>query len=82
MKLLKKAVKINQAEKKHVAFLTDRILVFQNKKQIYGTQFRGDQNGEQRPFPIARPKDLERLRRSMNLESFAEYKKKMGGSDD
>ena len=77
MKLLKKAVKINQAEKKHVAFLTDRILVFQNKKQIFGTQFRRNKDNQLESFPIKDDKKIDLIRKKMGLESLSKYKKKM-----
>ena len=43
--ILKKAVEKGEADIEHVAYLTDRILVQEGKKQIYGTQFKGKHDG-------------------------------------
>jgi len=56
----------------HVGYLTDRILVNENKKQIYGTQF---SNGH--PYPIINKNELNKRRDEMNLGSFDEYCKLM-----
>jgi len=58
--------------KQHLAYLTDRILVNENKRQLYGTQF---SNGE--PLPIEDLENLEARRENMNLESFNKYKNRM-----
>ena len=42
LELMLVALKSGDVDKKCVAFLTDRILVLENKKQIYGTQFKGE----------------------------------------
>jgi len=77
LKLLKKALKQKNADPKHVAYLTDRILVHRGKKQIFGTQFVSDKFGSYGPSPIMDPRNLEKRRKKMNLEPFSEYKKKM-----
>ena len=48
-KLLEEQVPDDQANKKNLAYLTDRIAVFENKPQLYGTQFDWDENGELNP---------------------------------
>lgn len=48
-KLLEEQVSDDQANKKNLAYLTDRIAVFENKPQLYGTQFDWDENGELNP---------------------------------
>lgn len=48
-KLLEEQVPDDQANKKNLAYLTDRIAVFENKPQLYGTQFDWDENGELSP---------------------------------
>jgi hypothetical protein len=40
--LLKSAVNENKADAKNLAYLTDRIKVFEEKPQLYGTQFDWD----------------------------------------
>lgn len=56
----------------HIAYLTDRILIKQNKKQLYGTQF---SNGQ--PYPIENKSNLDKRRNKMGLGSFEEYYKLM-----
>ncbi len=77
LELLKKAVAINEAERRHVAFLTDRILILQNKKQIFGTQFRRNKDNQLESFPIKDGKKIDLIRKKMGLESLSKYKKKM-----
>jgi len=77
LKLLKEALKKEDVDPKHVAYLTDRILVHQDKKQIFGTQFVSDKSGAYGPFPIINLENLEKRRQKMGLEPFSEYKKKM-----
>lgn len=47
--LLKNVVHENQADPKNLAYLTDRIAVFEGKPQRYGTQFDWDENGNLSP---------------------------------
>lgn len=47
--LLKNVVQKNQADPKNLAYLTDRIAVFEGKPQRYGTQFDWDENGNLSP---------------------------------
>ena len=56
----------------HIAYLTDRILVKENKGQIYGTQFSKDNH-----YPIFDENDLDKRRAEMGLGSFEEYSKLM-----
>ncbi len=70
--LLEKAVAENQAEAKQLAYLTDRIAVFEDRAQLYGTQFDWDENGEMNPKPFD---DLEKVnfrRKSVGLNSLQE----------
>ena len=46
MKLLEVAVSENKADPKNLAYLTDRVALFEGKPQLYGTQFDWDENGE------------------------------------
>ncbi len=52
----------------NIAYLTDRILVNENKKQLYGTQFKNKE-----PFPIYNPENLNKRRSEMGLEDFNKY---------
>ncbi len=67
--LLEKAVAENQADAKHLAYLTDRIAVFEGRAHLYGTQFDWDENGEMNPQPFD---DLEKVnfrRKTIGLNS-------------
>ena len=44
--LLKDEVNQHNANPKNLAYLTDRIAVFENKPQLYGTQFDWDESGQ------------------------------------
>jgi len=58
--------------KQHIAYLTDKILVNEGKRQLYGTQF---SNGN--PFPIKDRKNLDKRRGKMSLGNFEDYFKLM-----
>jgi hypothetical protein len=47
--LLENAVCEKKADPIHLAYLTDRIAVYEGKPQLYGTQFDWDENGELSP---------------------------------
>mgnify|MGYP000276435134 CR=1 FL=1 len=53
---------------KNIAYITDRILINENKKQLYGTQFRNKEL-----FPIYNPKKLNNRRKNMNLNPLKIY---------
>lgn len=55
-----------------VAMLTDRILVFEGKPQLYGTQFDWDDHGEMSPYPIVDCAEADRLRHAAGMETLAE----------
>jgi hypothetical protein len=59
-------------EPKEKAYLTDRVLVGEGKKQLFGTQFT-KKNGRSVPRPIEDKKNLEKRRRQYGLGSFSEY---------
>jgi hypothetical protein len=50
--LLTDVVKENKADSINLAYLTDRIAVFEGNPQLYGTQFDWDENGELSPSPF------------------------------
>jgi hypothetical protein len=58
----------------HVAYLTDRTLVNQSKKQMYGTQGHWiDSVHAYLPFPIEDEPNVEKRRRQVGLESLSKY---------
>lgn len=65
----------NSVAKEHLAYLTDRILVNERKKQLFGTQFYLDRHSKFRPRPIRDPRHLNERRKEYGLGSFKEYLK-------
>jgi hypothetical protein len=63
-----------EVEPRHLAYLTDRVLVGRGKKQKYGTQaeFR---NGKAVPSPIDEEATVDQRRKAVGLEPLAEYLK-------
>lgn len=58
---------------KEKAFLTDRILVGQDKKQIYGTQFfRDKKTGKMQLHPVENLKDVNALRKEAGIKTTVE----------
>lgn len=74
--LLKKAVKNKQAFPENEAYLTDRILVHQGKKQKFGTQFI-KKEGKLIPQPIIDKKSVNKRRKRYNLDTLEENIKRM-----
>ena len=72
LRLLEAAVRLGEASRQHLAFLTDRALVNQGKCQVYGTQFRVEG-----PHPIEDEADLGTRRLRMGLTAFEQYKREM-----
>lgn len=71
-KLLSLTVAENNTDPKQLAYLTDRILVFQDKEQLYGTQFDWDENEELSPKPYDDIKIVNARRSSIGLNSLEE----------
>lgn len=68
---VKKAVKNQQAPSWQVAYLEDRIRMFEGKLQLYGTQFDWDEQGQMSPFPgIENPEHLNERRAAIGLPPF------------
>ena len=78
--LLTDAVKNENAEPWHLAFLTDRILMNQGKKQIYGTQIIKSNNNPENSYvvPLQNPDNVDILRTSIGLDSLKEYLEEEG----
>ncbi len=72
LELLQEAVKKGEASGKDLAYLTDRVLVGEGKKQLYGTQFTL-KDGEYVPSPIEDEANVDKRRKEVGLESLAEY---------
>ncbi len=67
LKILKQKIKESSEELKWIAFLEDRINVFQGKQQIYGTQFDWDQQGLLSPYPIKDEENVDLRRAKIGL---------------
>lgn len=71
-----------EVSQKNLAYLTDRVLLAEGKKQKYGTQFTS-QGGEMKPSPIEDEAKVDERRKEMGLPPLAEYaeilRKQYGG---
>lgn len=70
--LLKNVVHENQADPKNLAYLTDRIAVFEGKPQRYGTQFDWDENGNLSPNYFDDLIKVNERRKSIGLNTLEE----------
>lgn len=69
--LMKKAAK-DEVEPKDVAYLTDRVRLAENKKQVYGTQLVAV-NGVFKPRPLEDPANVDKRRAEVGPPTLAEY---------
>ena len=70
--LLEKAVRENKESLIRLAYLTDRIAVFEGKPQLYGTQFDWDKNGNLIPNPFDDLTKVNERRKSIGLNTLEE----------
>jgi hypothetical protein len=70
--LLEVAISENKADPINLAYLTDRIAVFEGKPQLYGTQFDWDENGDLSPNPFDNISKVNERRRSIGLNTLKE----------
>lgn len=75
--LLKEAVDENKEDPKYLAYLTDRIAVFEGKPQLYGTQFDWDESGEMSPNPFDDLTKVNHRRKSIGINTLDEQIKIM-----
>jgi hypothetical protein len=71
---LMKAVPRGEVEPQDLAYLTDRVLVGEGKKQLYGTQLRGEK-GVFKPLPIEDEKKVDKRRAAVGMPPLAQYLK-------
>lgn len=77
--LLKESVKNGESEGWHLAFLEDRILMRNKKKQLYGTQAVWDNDlKKNKIWPIVDVKTVNQRRIQLGLEPIEEYVKSNG----
>jgi len=72
VELLEIAVSENEADPKNLAYLTDRIAAFEEKPQLYGTQFDWDENGELSPNLFDDLSKVNERRKSIGLNTLEE----------
>jgi hypothetical protein len=72
LKLLEVAVSENKANPKNLAYLTDRVAVFEGKPQLYGTQFDWDEKGKLSPNYFDDLTKVNNRRKSIGLNSLEE----------
>jgi hypothetical protein len=77
LQILKEAVELGDVQAAQVACLEDRIAVFEDRPQRYGTQFDWDGSGKLNPHPIDDPERVDEYRASVGLEPLAEKIRKM-----
>lgn len=70
--LLESAVNENKADPVNLAFMTDRIAVFEGKSQLYGTQFDWDENGELSPNAFDDLTKVNHRRKSVGFNTLEE----------
>lgn len=71
-KLLEKEVIKDKAKLKNLAYLTDRIAVFEGKPQLYGTQFDWDEHGQLSPNNFDDLFKVNKRRKSIGLITLEE----------
>jgi len=73
LNLLQEAARNDEVEHKQVAYLTDRIFLKEGKKQIYGTQFKKNEQGKFVPLPLKEPENVNERRARVGLGTIEEY---------
>ncbi|MEY9997070.1 hypothetical protein ABIE67_009102 [Streptomyces sp. V4I8] len=73
LRLMQQAVSAGSAGPRELAFLRDRTLVNEGRKQVYGTQIAGVKDGAPIPWPCEEPERMNELRAEVGIESFDEY---------
>jgi hypothetical protein len=77
--LMRAAAAKGETDKQNLALLEDRVLTFQNKPQLYGSQLHTNQTtGKMEFLPIADEAHVDERRASMGLEPLADYAKGFG----
>jgi hypothetical protein len=66
-----------EVEPTYLAYLTDRVLLAEGKKQLYGSYPTRGPNGELIPKPIEDVANLDRRRAELGLQPFAEYMRRL-----
>ncbi len=70
--MLLEAVEAGEINPVDVAYLSDRIAVFEGRGQVFGTQFDWDQSGRMAPAEIVEPEQVDERRASVGLGPLAD----------
>jgi hypothetical protein len=62
-----------EVENTHLAYLTDRVLLYEGKKQLYGTMLTRNEEGVKVPQPIEDEANVDKRRAELGLQPLAEY---------
>lgn len=65
-----------EISKTDFAYLTDRVLIAEGKKQLYGTQFIWA-DGKSKPMPIVNEANVDKRRMAVGLKPLADYAKEL-----
>lgn len=77
--LMRQAAAKGELAKQNLALVEDRVLTFQDKPQLYGSQYHyNETTGQPEFFPIADEAHVDERRASMGLEPLADYAKGFG----
>jgi hypothetical protein len=76
LELMRDAVSRGEASPKWLAYLHDRVCVYQTRAQRYGTQIRQTEAGLE-PFELEEPETVDERRASVGLEPLADYLRSM-----
>ena len=80
--LLEQAVAAEEAPGWQIAYLTDRVLMREDKEQIYGTQYIPVKGGKSVVYKIADPENVDERRQSVGLCSLEENTKRIHREDE
>lgn len=65
---------VDDINPKNIAYLTDRVLMYEGKKQIYGTQVVFDKKNQRyEPYDLENSDRVDKKRREVGLEPISEY---------
>ncbi|MBP0450480.1 hypothetical protein J5Y04_13060 [Kitasatospora sp. RG8] len=73
LRLMEQAVADGLAVPRDLAFLRDRTLVNEGRKQVYGTQIAGVEDGSPIPWPCEDPERMDERRAEVGIPPFDEY---------
>jgi hypothetical protein len=80
--LLERAVASGEAQGWQLAYLTDRVLLWEGKPQIYGTQYLPVKGGKSVPYTIADAEHVDARRRTVGLCPLAENTRRIQAEDE